>query len=233
MSASAATSVPAATRQRVQVGLRVERLGRVDYARALVLQEQRVAAKLAGEMTDSLLLLEHEPVYTLGRGAKEADLLGAPERLGVAAHRIGRGGGVTYHGPGQLVAYPIVALAAQGRDVHRYVRCLEAALIGVCADFGVAAQRREGLVGVWVDHRKIASIGIGVRRWVAFHGIALNVDPDLEYFRAIVPCAMPEVRMTSLARELGAPPAMRDVEDGFERSFRRIFGYAVAPGGAA
>jgi lipoate-protein ligase B len=213
--------------------LRVERLGRIDYSGALALQERCVAAKLAGEMDDSLLLLEHDPVYTLGRGAKEADLLGAPERLGVAAYRVGRGGGVTYHGPGQLVAYPIIALAAHGRDVHRYIGRLESTLIDVCADFGVAARRCDGLTGVWVEDRKIASIGVGVRRWVTFHGVALNVDPDLDYFRAIVPCAMPEVRMTSLALESGASPSMEAVQDAFVRRFRQTFGYAGEAGGGA
>ena len=188
-----------------------------------------MADKLAGITDDFLLLLEHEPVYTLGRGARESDLLGAPERFGVPVFRVGRGGGVTYHGPGQLVAYPIVTLARQGRDVHRYVRRLEEVLIGVCAVFGVEAFRRRGLTGVWVRNGKIASIGVGVRRWVAFHGAALNVNTDLAYFQAIVPCAMPGLAVTSLGRELEQGLDMTAVAGVFERQFRHVFGYAGAP----
>ena len=230
--------------------LRVHRLGRIGYEEALAWQEDLVARKLAGDTDDHLLLLEHEPVYTLGRGARAEDLLGADERLSVPSFRISRGGGVTYHGPGQLVAYPIVALAAHGRDVHRYVRQLESALVAALGAHGIAAGVRPGLTGVWVGERKIASIGVGVRRWVSFHGIALNVAPDLDYFRAIVPCAMPEVTMTSIETELGGgnadlvrarplpdPPAesgggrmrgcpsMAEAADVFEAAFRRVFGY--------
>lgn len=206
--------------------LRVLRLGRVEYGRALALQEELVARRLGGEEVDHLLLLEHEPVYTLGRGAREEDLLGADRLLGVPAHRVGRGGGVTWHGPGQLVAYPVVGLAAHGRDVHRYVRRLEQVLIDVLADFGLAAETSAGRTGVWIGPRKIASIGIGVRRWVAFHGVALNVAPDLAHFRAIVPCAMPEVTMTSIKRETGQAPRPAAVADAFERRFRARFDYA-------
>ncbi len=209
--------------------LRIERLGRVEYAAALDLQERRVAEKLAGAASDTLLLLEHDPVYTLGRGARTEDLCGAPERLGVPVHRVGRGGGVTFHGPGQLVAYPIMSLARHGRDVHRYVRRLEDVLIAVCAGLGVAARRREGLVGVWVEDRKIASIGVGIRRWVTFHGIALNVSTDLTYFEAIVPCAMPAVRVTSLRQEMAAAPSLAAVENLFADEFERVF---AAPRGA-
>lgn len=204
--------------------LRVHRLGRVDYPRALALQEDLVQAKLAGAPEDHLLLLEHEPVYTLGRGARAEDLLGADARLGVPVFRVGRGGGVTYHGPGQLVAYPILALASRGRDVHRYIRRLEAVLIAVLAQMGIAAGSRAGLTGVWVGERKIASIGVGIRRWVTMHGVALNVAPDLTYFRAIVPCAMPEVTMTSIERELGGAPSMAECETVFEGCFRAAFG---------
>lgn len=206
--------------------LRVHRLGRIAYERGLERQEEVVEAKLAGDADDHLLLLEHDPVFTLGRGARLEDLLGADERLGVPVFRVGRGGGVTYHGPGQLVAYPIIALAAHGRDVHRYVRQLEQTLVDTAESFGIAAITREGLTGVWVEDRKLASIGIGVRRWVSFHGVALNVAPDLAYFRAIVPCAMPEVTMTSLERELGSAPPMAEVEAVYERCFRRVFGWA-------
>ena len=210
--------------------LRVHQLGRVAYERGLEVQEALVQAKLEGDGDDHLLLLEHEPVFTLGRGARADDLLGAGERLGVPAHRVGRGGGVTYHGPGQLVAYPIVSLGAHGRDVHRYVRKLEEVTAATLRLYGVDAQPRTGLTGVWVQARKIASIGIGVRRWVTFHGAALNLSPDLDYFRAIVPCAMPEVTMTSIERETGRAPSLADAGHAFADCFRRMFGY---PPGAA
>lgn len=206
--------------------LRLHRLGRTAYDAALERQEELVAAKLAGDEEDHLLLLEHEPVYTLGRGARSEDLLGADQRLGVPVFRVSRGGGVTWHGPGQLVAYPIVALAARGRDVHRYIRQLEATLVATLKRFEIEAQTREGLTGVWVDDRKIASIGVGVRRWVSFHGIALNVAPDLAYFRAVVPCAMPDVTMTSIERETGSTASVDDAGIVFEECFRQTFGYA-------
>lgn len=184
-----------------------------------------MARKLAGDAADYLLVLEHEPVYTLGRGADDQDLRGADQRLSVPAFRVGRGGGVTFHGPGQLVAYPIVALSRGGRDVHRYVRTLEEVLIAVCGDFGVAAERRAGATGVWVGDAKIASIGVGVRRWITFHGVAMNVSTDLHFFAQIVPCRMPDVRMTSLEVELGTPPPMADVQTMFVRRFRTVFGF--------
>jgi len=207
------------------MGLIIRDLGVCSYASALALQEDLVARKIAGEADDHLLLLEHEPVYTLGRGAEERDLLGADMLLGVPVFRVGRGGGVTFHGPGQLVAYPILTLRHGGRDVHRYVRMLEDVLIATCADFGVAGERRAGLTGVWIEDRKIASIGVGVRRWTTFHGIALNVSTDLRFFERIVPCRMPDVRMTSMALLLGTAPSMADVYAAFEHRFRNAFGY--------
>jgi lipoate-protein ligase B len=205
----------------------VRDLGTCPYAAALALQEDLVSRKLAGDLQDYLLLLEHQPVYTLGRGADAADLLGADRSLGVPSFRIGRGGGVTFHGPGQLVAYPILTLR-HARDVHRYVRTLEEVLIRTCADFGLTAGRRDGLTGVWVRDRKIASIGVGVRRWTTFHGVALNVTTDLRFFTPIIPCRMPDVRMTSIALELGMAPAMADVRSAFVGAFRSVYGYTEA-----
>ena len=211
----------------------VRDVGRCPYAPVLALQEELVARKIDGDVADYLLLLEHEPVYTLGRGADVADLCGADQRLGVSVHRVGRGGGVTFHGPGQLVAYPIRSLTHGGRDVHRYVRQLEDVLLRVCAAFGVAATRREGLAGAWVADRKIAAVGIGVRRWTTFHGVALNVTTDLRFFEAVVPCRVPGMRVTSLARELGTGvPPMAAVQAVFEREFRAVFGYTAAGRGA-
>ncbi|MFI5396220.1 MAG: lipoyl(octanoyl) transferase LipB [Candidatus Binatia bacterium] len=205
----------------------VRDLGRCPYATALALQEDLVSRKVAGDAHDYLLVLEHELVYTLGRGANAADLLGADRTLGIPAFRVSRGGGVTFHGPGQLVAYPILTLR-HARDVHRYVHSLEEVLIRACAGFGLAAARRDGLTGVWVGAAKIASIGVGVRRWTTFHGIALNVSTDMRFFAQIVPCRMPELRLTSMAIELGTAPPMADVQAAFVHEFRSVFGYADA-----
>lgn len=199
--------------------LQLRELGCVSYPEALALQEELLAANAAGEGGDQLLLLEHPPVYTLGRGADAADLRGAPERLGVPVYRVGRGGGATYHGPGQLIAYPIVRLRAAGRDVHRYVRGLEGALIATCARFGVTASAPVGQTGVWVDGRKIGSIGIGVRRGIAYHGIALNVSTDLSFFAHIVPCRTSGLAVTSLAELLGTPPSVETVGHAFAECF--------------
>ena len=207
------------------MALVVRNLGRCEYGAALRLQEEIVARKIDGDSDDYLLLLEHEPVYTLGRGANATDLLGADERLRVPVFRVGRGGGVTFHGPGQLVAYPIVRLSHGGRDVHRYVQNLESCLIGVCDDFAIAAHRREGHPGIWVGDAKLASIGVGIRRWTTFHGIALNVATDLSFFEQIVPCRMPEVRMTSMAVVLGTTPEYGVVQASLVRNFQSVFGY--------
>ncbi|MCK6555517.1 lipoyl(octanoyl) transferase LipB [Candidatus Binatia bacterium] len=190
----------------------VRDLGRCSYADALALQCQLLECKLGGDDTDYLLVVEHESVYTLGRGADVADLCGADARLGVPVFRVGRGGGVTYHGPGQVVAYPIVALRGRIRDVGRYVRTLEGALMATCAAFGIGAERRRGAPGAWVGDEKIAAVGVGVRRWVAWHGVALNVATDLSFFDAIVPCRMPSVRMTSMQRLLGTAPPLSAVQ---------------------
>jgi lipoate-protein ligase B len=206
--------------------LRVQGLGRVPYAEALALQESLLAGVAAGEAAEQLLLLEHPPVYTIGRGADAADLCGAPERLGVPVYRVGRGGGATFHGPGQLVGYPIVRLRSAGRDVHRYVRALEAALIATCVRFGVAAVAPPAQTGVWVGARKIASIGIGVRRGVAYHGVALNVRTDLSYFAHIVPCRTSGLAMTSLAHVLGTAPPLAAVGSVFAACLAERLGFA-------
>jgi len=178
-------------------------LGRLPYAEALALQEDLVARKLADPAEpDTLLLLEHDPVYTIGRTPDRSSLredAALPHPLVVT----GRGGQATYHGPGQLIGYPILDLKPRGQDLHRYLRALEEMLIAVCARCGVAARRREGLTGVWVGEKKIASIGIGVRRWVSMHGFALNVCGDLRGYDAITPCGIAGVEMTSLNRETG------------------------------
>jgi lipoyl(octanoyl) transferase len=204
--------------------LRVRQLGRMPYADALALQEELVASIADGGDAEELLLLEHPPVYTLGRGADAADLRGAPERLGVPVFRVGRGGGATFHGPGQLVGYPIVRLRAAGRDVQRYIRVLESALIATCEHYGVAATTPPEQTGVWVGADKIASIGIGVRRGVAYHGIALNVSTDLSFFAHIVPCRGSGVNVTSLARLCGSAPAMDEIGEIFAAHFAERMG---------
>ncbi len=197
----------------------VRYLGRVPYLDGLQQQEEIVAGKLRGDPCDYLLLLEHEPVYTIGRGGEEADLRDAPQRFSIPVFRVGRGGGVTFHGPGQLVAYPILTLTR--RDLHRYVEFLHSVLVGVCRRYGLPARpgADAGHIGVWIENRKIASIGLGVRRWVAYHGVALNVDTDLEYFTGIVPCRLPGLLVTSLARELGRGPDWEDVVRVFVEEF--------------
>lgn len=178
-------------------------LGRVAYQEALARQEELVREKIADpSRADELWLLEHEPVYTIGRTPDQSSLRD-PAALSHPLVRINRGGQATYHGPGQLVGYPIVDLRTRGQDLHVYLRGLEEALIDGLAAMGVAAQRREGLTGVWVADRKIASIGVGVRRWVAMHGFALNVTGDLAPFQEITPCGIAGVEMTSVEREAG------------------------------
>jgi len=199
--------------------------GRVEYRRALAMQEELVARKVEGEARDYLLVLEHDPVYTLGRGADEADLLEAPARLNVPVFRVGRGGGVTFHGPGQLVAYPILRLAHGGRDVHRYVRILEEIIVDTCRRLAVEATARPDLTGVWVGEQKIASIGIGVRHWVTYHGLAINVSTDLAYFNSVVTCRMPAIRVTSLERVLCRPVSVDDVARHFVDCFTATMGY--------
>lgn len=180
--------------------LSVTRLGVVDYRAALELQDALVAARIREEIGDTLLLLEHPHVYTLGRGGDVGYITNAPQ--GVPIYRVSRGGQVTYHGPGQLVGYPIVKLAGIRRDVSRYLRNLERALIGALGQFDIDGSQRPGLTGVWAGACKIASIGVGIRRWVTLHGFALNVATDLSFFDAIVPCGIEGCRMT-LITELG------------------------------
>lgn len=205
--------------EKTRVPLRVRWLGRIAYPDALALQESLVAAKIADPtQPDALLLLEHEPVYTIGRTPDRASLRD-PASLPHPLVTISRGGQATYHGPGQLVGYPILDLDRRGRDLHVYLRALEDFLVEVCAHFGVAAQRREGLTGTWIGEKKVASIGVGVRRWVSLHGFALNVCGDLTAFDEITPCGIAGVEMTSLERERGTLITVREVADHVGRTF--------------
>ena len=208
----------------------VHDLGLVDYDRAWELQKALAARRADGAIPDLLLLLQHPHVFTLGRRGQDADILLSPEelvRLGVTVHHVDRGGLATYHGPGQLVGYPIVDLRAWGGGPVRYVRTLEDALIKAAIQLGVPTERREGLTGVWAGKRKLAAIGVRVSRGVTTHGFALNVSTDLSFFKHIVPCGMPEAEATSLERELDAPVDMARVRDEVERVFGQVFGFAM------
>ncbi|MFT5468553.1 MAG: lipoyl(octanoyl) transferase [Verrucomicrobiales bacterium] len=177
-------------------------LGRVRYAEALELQQQLVAQRMREEIGDVVLMLEHEPVITIGR-TQDKSSLGEAEALGLEVVETNRGGQATFHGPGQLVGYPILGLAAYGKDLRTYLRALEAALIRACSEAEISAERREGQTGVWIENRKIASIGVGVRRWISMHGFAINVVDDVSGFDAITPCGITNVEMTSVERESG------------------------------
>ncbi|ASD28584.1 lipoyl(octanoyl) transferase LipB [Brevundimonas diminuta] len=207
--------------------------GYVDYAAAEAAMEARVAAIAAGEAEELVWLLEHPPLYTAGVSAKDDDLL-APDRFPV--HRTGRGGQFTYHGPGQRVAYVMLDLNKRGKDVRGFVHGLEDWIIGALDRFGVEAGMREGRVGVWVERKgagwsredKIAAIGVKVRKWVSFHGISLNVEPDLDHFGGIVPCGITEHGVTSLV-DLGVMATMDEADDALKSSFQQVFG-PVQPG---
>ncbi len=211
--------------------LRVERLGTVGYAEALRIQEEWVRRRRAGDVPDTLLLLQHPHVITLGSGSHaEHILLSAPEReaRGIELWESGRGGDVTYHGPGQLVGYPILDLKPDRCDLHRYLRDLEEVLIGVLAEYGLPADRKEGLTGVWVADRKLAAIGVRVSSgWITSHGFALNVNPDLSFFDAIVPCGIREHGVGSIAQELGRKVTVEECLDRVTACFARVFSRQV------
>lgn len=204
--------------------------GLVDYEAAVAAMEARAAAIAAGEAGELVWLLEHPPLYTAGVSAKEHDLL-APDRFPV--FRTGRGGQFTYHGPGQRVAYVMLDLRERGRDVTKFVKDLEGWIIGALAAFNVRGEIRDGRVGVWVERKgpgwtredKIAAIGVRLRKWVSFHGIAFNVEPDLEHFSGITPCGIsaPQFGVTSLV-DLGLPVTMSDADAALRASFERVFG---------
>ena len=192
-------------------------LGRMDFADALILQEELLVKKREDRsLEDELLLLEHEPVYTIGRTPDKSSLLGSAH-LPHPLFAINRGGQATYHGPGQLMGYPIIDLRRCGQDLHRYLRWLEQLLIELLAHYGIAASRRESLTGVWIDQRKIASIGVGVRHWITMHGFALNVCGDLSPFNYIIPCGINGVAMTSMEKETGNTYSVVDVAKALEK----------------
>ncbi|HET9251315.1 MAG TPA: lipoyl(octanoyl) transferase LipB [Candidatus Eisenbacteria bacterium] len=203
-------------------------LGRVPYRAALSFQRRAVETRARGESPDVLYLLEHDSVLTVGRGSKDGNLKAAGtdlERLGIEVVPVERGGDITYHGPGQLVGYPIVSLAGLpgGMDLHRYLRDLEQALIETLAAFGLKARRNPPYTGVWVGDRKVAAIGVAVRRWVAYHGFALNIDPDLSHFDLIHPCGIRHLGVASMASLLGEAPARERVIARLADAFSRVW----------
>ena len=206
--------------------LRVFPLGEVEYEEALELQRRLAQMRILGEVEDLLLLLEHPPVITLGRGGKTDHLLADPRVLrkrGIHFVEVERGGDITYHGPGQLVGYPILDLSCHGRDTHSYLRKLEEVLIRTLKDFGIGAERQIGRTGVWVGKQKIASIGVHIRRWVTWHGFALNVDTDLSDFNLIVPCGIDGVEMISLSRLNGKRITQEEVMKRIIVHFAEVF----------
>jgi lipoate-protein ligase B len=208
--------------------LTVQRLGRIGYSDALALQEELVQQRDEGRIADTLLLLEHDPaVITLGRGAKEEHVLLSREALalqGIEVHETGRGGDVTYHGPGQLVAYPIIDLKPDRQDVRKYVMALEEVMIRVAASYGISASRVAGLNGAWVGNNKLGAVGVRIRRWVTMHGLALNVSTALDAFDLIVPCGIRDRGVTSLERELTRPVPMPEATDRTIQAFLDVLG---------
>lgn len=205
----------------------VHRLGSVSYPKGLALQRRRVREVRDHRAPDTLYLLSHPPVITMGRGGDREHLLASEAELearGIAYYETDRGGDITFHGPGQIVGYAIVDLSARGRDLHRYLRDLEDVIITAVAEFGIEAGRLPGLTGVWTSGSKIAAMGIRVSRWIAHHGFALNVDTDLTFFDCIVPCGLDGRRVTSMTARTGAAVSRSKVEDALERAFVARFG---------
>jgi len=206
-------------------------LGRTRYADALALQRDLHVRGKSGEGSDVLLLTEHEPVFTFGRNARSEHLLVSEREVaerGIDLVRVERGGEITYHGPGQLVAYPILDLTPFGRDVRRYLSRLEEVGLRLLASYDLQAARRSGAPGLWVGERKIASVGVYISRWVTMHGIAINLDMDLAPFRLINPCGFAGLEMTSVARETGLPVILNDAAKRFASWFAEVFGVAIS-----
>jgi lipoyl(octanoyl) transferase len=206
--------------------LEVRRLGVIPYGEALAVQRVLVEERRAGHVPDLLLLLQHPPVITLGVRANRTNVVATAAHLAASAieiHETGRGGDVTYHGPGQVVGYPILDLRPDRQDVHRYVRNIEEVMIRVCADYGVTASRIPRLTGTWIGAEKIGAIGIRISRWITSHGFAFNVSTNLDHFQLIVPCGIADRGVTSLERALGRTIPLAEVEDAFERHFSEVF----------
>jgi lipoyl(octanoyl) transferase len=205
----------------------VRRLGLVPYADGLELQRALVDDRKADRIPDTLLLLQHPHVVTIGvKKDGRSHIIATPEQLasrGVEVFETGRGGDVTYHGPGQIVGYPIIDLNPDRRDVHKYVRDLEEVMIRVCADYGVAAGRSKGFSGAWINNAKVGAIGVRISRWITSHGFAFNVTTDVDYFNLIVPCGISDRGVTSLSAEVGRQVDVSEVEDHFVDHFASVF----------
>ena len=205
-------------------------LGRIRYKNTWELQKRLVDLRSKSRMADCLLLTEHEPVITMGRASSKSNLLCSPAELkerGVELFEIERGGDITFHGPGQLVAYPIIDLNRRGRDLHRYLRDLESMVVATLNDLGLDAGTRLGLTGVWVDDHKLAAIGVAVSRWITYHGVALNVSTDLSYFKLINPCGITQYPVGSISSMLRKEIDLREVTDLLADNFARLFHYEI------
>jgi lipoyl(octanoyl) transferase len=201
--------------------------GPISYGEGLVLQQERRSAVERGQNRNALFLLEHTPTITLGRRAHPGNILVTSEELaaaGIEIHKTDRGGDVTYHGPGQMVAYPVLNLEYWRKSIRWYLRALEEVLIRVLTRYGLKGERIAGLTGVWVQDAKVAAIGVGIHNWVTFHGVALNVSPNMAHFGFIVPCGIKDKSVTSLETIIGEAPSMDDVMHGFEMEFLSLFG---------
>jgi lipoate-protein ligase B len=214
------------------IALEVQDLGLVPYAEALALQSDLVGRRRAGDIPDQLLLLQHPHVITLGTASSRAHIVADQSRLqelGIDLVDVGRGGDVTYHGPGQLVGYPILDLEPDRKDVHRYLRDLESVLVHTLGEMGIQGEPVPDLTGVWVDGRKIAAIGVRISSgWITSHGFALNVSNDLSFFETIVPCGVQDVSVTSVSQELGRPVGVPDILGIVSRAFSEVFGRSIS-----
>ena len=214
------------------IALEVQDLGLVPYAEALALQSDLVGRRRAGDIPDQLLLLQHPHVITLGTASSRAHIVADQSRLqelGIDLVDVGRGGDVTYHGPGQLVGYPILDLKPDRKDVHRYLRDLESVLVHTLGEMGIQGEPVPDLTGVWVDGRKIAAIGVRISSgWITSHGFALNVSNDLSFFETIVPCGIQDVSVTSVSQELGRPVGVPDILGIVSRAFSKVFGRSIS-----
>lgn len=205
-------------------------LGLVDYGQALQVQESLHKKRVAGEISDTLILLEHPPVLTLGSSGKSENILLSGEELtraGISIYKIGRGGDITYHGPGQLVGYPIIDLRERGRDISRYIWEIEEVIIQLLLEYNIYGTRLQGLRGVWVENEKICAIGVQVRKWVTMHGFALNINTNLAHFGYIVPCGIVNKGVTSLSQILGNDLDMKEVGEKVVNHFGQVFGATI------
>lgn len=204
-------------------------LGLIDYREAWDIQKDFYFRRVKNEIADSLFLLEHNHTYTLGKITDKNNLIGSDDYLksnNISVYEIDRGGDITYHGPGQIVGYPIINLEEWKKDTHLYLRALEDVIISTCNDFGLPASRKDKLTGVWIENRKICAIGIKVSRWVTMHGFAFNVNTDLSLFQGIIPCGIKDKEVTSLQKELDRNFSISDVKQRLLQNFIRVFGYS-------